>query len=359
MLPSPLPKLMKALVFKGPNQIVIEEIPVPEPSPIEALIKITKTTICGTDVHIWKGELPVEKNLVLGHEPVGRIVKLGSAVEGYSIGQRVVVGAITPCGQCSFCLDGHMSQCGGNIAGGWKIGHTLNGAQAEYMIVPYAQANLCVLPDNLTDEEAILCPDVMSTGFSGVERSHVKIGDTVAVFAPGPIGISATAALRLQGATTIYQVGSNKVRLEMAKRVGADHVINYQDIKETGKEIKRLTGGRGVDVAIDAKGLQEIFQSCWECIKPGGHVSLLGVYDCALSIPSQPFGAGLGDHDMVSTLCPGGKERMRRMANVLASGRVNLKPLLTHHFKFGDILEAYRIFSEQLDGVLKVVISFD
>jgi threonine dehydrogenase-like Zn-dependent dehydrogenase len=351
---------MKALVFKGPNQIVIEDLEIPEPSPIEALIKVTKTTICGTDIHIWRGEfVPEKKDCILGHEPVGVIVKLGSAITGYSVGQRVVVGAITPCAQCEFCLNGNTSQCGGKVGGGWKLGNKVNGSHAEYMIVPFAQANLCVLPDDITDEEAVLCPDVMSTGFGGVENAKVKIGDSAAVFAPGPIGLSATACLRLQGATTIFQVGSNAKRLEVAKKLGADHIINYHEVRDTGAEIKKLTGGRGVDVAVECKGLQETFQNSWGCVKPGGHVSILGVYDCAVTIPNLAFGSGIGDHTMVTTLCPGGKERMRRMVQVITTKRANLKPLLTHHFKFSEILEAYRIFGNQLDGVLKVVISFD
>ena len=158
---------MKAAVFLGPGKIVLQEKPIPQPGFGEALIKITTTTICGTDIHILKGEYPVKKGLTIGHEPVGVIAALGPGVDGYSVGQRVVVGAITPCGQCHTCLDGHGSQCGGKPMGGWRFGNTIDGAQAEYLLVPHARANLEIIPDGITDEQVLMCPDIMSTGFSG------------------------------------------------------------------------------------------------------------------------------------------------------------------------------------------------
>lgn len=349
-------KKMKALVFIEPGKIQLVEKPIPQPGPIDALIRITTTTICGTDVHILKGEYPVKPGLTIGHEPVGVIEELGSAVTGYQIGQRVIVGAITPCGQCHACLSGLHSQCGGRPMGGWRFGNTIDGAQAEFLLVPNAMANLSPVPDQLTDEEVLMCPDIMSTGFSGAESGHVKIGDVVAVFAQGPIGLCATAGARLSGASFIIAVDSLDNRLNMAKTVGADVTINFK-LKDPVKEILEITRGRGVDVAIEALGTQQTFQSCMRVLKPGGVVSSLGVYGNDIHIPSDAFYAGLGDQKIVTTLCPGGKERMRRLMEVISTKRVALKPMVTHRFKLNQIIEAYDLFSNQRDGVLKVAIT--
>src|SRR5215472_11360464 len=199
---------MKANVFRGPNTIGIEEVPRPNAGVGEALIRVTLTTICGTDLHILKGEYPVRPGLVIGHEPVGVIRELGIGVTGYSVGERVLVGAITPCGQCNFCLGGDLAQCGGPI-GGWKFGNTINGAQAEYLLVPSAQANLAKIPDELTDEQVVLLADIASTGISAAESADLQIGDSVAVFAQGPIGLCATAGAKLKGASLIIGVESD------------------------------------------------------------------------------------------------------------------------------------------------------
>ena len=184
--PQTAASTMKALVFRGPNQIALEQVMIPRPGPGEAVIRVTLTTICGTDVHILKGEYPVKPGLILGHEPVGVIHELGVGVSGYQVGDRVLVGAITPCGQCPDCLRGDLSQCGGLI-GGWRFGNTINGAQAEYLLVPAAQANLAKIPDDLRDEQVVLLADIASTGISAAESANLKIGDAVAVFAQGPI----------------------------------------------------------------------------------------------------------------------------------------------------------------------------
>src|SRR5580700_6403670 len=207
---------MRALVFHGPNQIAIESVPIPRPGVGEAVIRITLTTICGTDVHILKGEYKVRPGLVIGHEPVGVIHELCEGVTGYREGERVLVRAITPCGQCSDCLSGHWSQCGGPI-GGWKFGNTIHGAQAEYLLVPYAQANLAKIPDELTDEQVVLLADIASTGISAAESAGVQFGDSVAIFAQGPIGLCATVGARLKGASFIIGVESDPIRAAMAK----------------------------------------------------------------------------------------------------------------------------------------------
>ena len=350
---------MKANVFHAPDDIRVEEVERPRPGPGDALIRVTLTTICGTDVHIVKGEYPVKPGLTIGHEPVGVIEALGEGVTGYALGERVLVGAITPCGQCHACLSGHLSQCGHGTGyeaiGGWRFGNTINGAQAEYLLVPNAQANLAKIPDDVSDEEAVLLADIASTGFAGAESGEVRIGDTVVVFAQGPIGLCATAGAKLMGATTIIGVDSDPNRLAVARRMGADVTLDFTQV-DVVDEVRRLTGGVGADVAIEALGTQGTFENALRCLRPGGTLSSLGVYSGKLQIPYEAFAAGLGDHRIVTSLCPGGKERMGRLLRVVESGRFDPTPLLTHRFPLADIGEAYRIFSNRLDGVLKIAI---
>jgi len=349
---------MKANVFHGKNDIRVEEVDRPHAGVGEAVIRVTLTTICGTDLHILRGEYPVQPGLIIGHEPVGVIEELGVGVSGYQIGDRVLVGAITPCGQCRGCLSGNLSQCGHGAGyeaiGGWRFGNTINGAQAEYLLVPSAQANLAKIPDELTDEQVVLLADIASTGFSGAESGNIRIGDSVVVFAQGPIGLCATAGARLMGATLIIGVDGDSNRLAMAKRMGADVVLDYRNV-DVLAEIKRLTGG-GADVAIEALGTQQTFESALRSLRPGGTLSSLGVYSSKLQVPYEAFSAGLGDHRIVTSLCPGGKERMRRLMEVVRSGRVDFTPLLTHTFALEKIRDAYDLFGERLDGVMKVAI---
>jgi threonine dehydrogenase-like Zn-dependent dehydrogenase len=354
--------MMCAAVFAEPGRIELEDKPIPDVGPLDALLRITTTTICGTDIHILKGEYPVARGLTVGHEPVGVIEKLGSEVRGFQEGQRVIAGAITPSGHSAACLCGCSSQDGPGerhgfrAMGGWRFGNTIDGAQAEYLLVPDAMVNLAPVPSVLTDEQVLMCPDIMSTGFSGAERGGVRIGDCVAVFAQGPIGLCATAGARLMGATRIIAVESIPERQAVARRLGADEIVDFSQVDPV-EEIMRLTEGRGVDVAIEALGRQETFAAALRVLRPGGTLSSLGVYSGDLTIPLGAFAAGLGDHRIVTTLCPGGKERMRRLVDVVASGRVDLAPLVTHRFPLEQIKDAYDLFSHQRDGVLKVAIT--
>jgi alcohol dehydrogenase len=346
---------MKALVFHGPNQIAVEPVAIPHPGYGEAVLRVTLTTICGTDLHILRGEYPVKPGLVIGHEAVGIVHELGPGVTGYEVGERVLVGAITPCGQCDSCLSGSWSQCGGVPMGGWKFGNTINGAQAEYLLVPHAQANMAKIPSDLRDEQVILLADIASTGFSASESANLHLGDMVAIFAQGPIGLSATAGARLHGASFIIAVESDPVRRQMAMKMGAEVVLDPSAV-DVVSEIHRLTGGRGVDVAIEALGMQETFESALRVLRPGGTLSSLGVYSGKLAIPVDAFAAGIGDYRIVTTLCPGGKERMRRLLELVLHQRVDLTPLLTHRFPLSKITQAYELFANRKDGVLKVAI---
>ncbi|MBN9682687.1 MULTISPECIES: zinc-binding dehydrogenase [unclassified Corallococcus] len=349
---------MKATVFRGTQQVGVEEVERPRAGVGEAVVKVTLTTICGTDVHILRGEYPVKPGLTVGHEMVGVIDELGPGVTGYQVGQRVLVGAITPCGQCRGCLSGHASQCGHGegleAMGGWRLGNTMNGVQAEYVRVPFAQANLAPIPDELKDEQVLLLADIASTGFSGAESGGVRIGDAVVVFAQGPIGLCATVGARLMGASLVIGVDGDETRLAMARKLGADVVLDFRN-QDVVAEVKRLTGG-GVDVAIEALGTQQTFESALRTLNPGGTLSSLGVYSGKLQMPYDAFAAGLGDHRIVTTLCPGGKERMRRLMEVVRAKRVDLTPLFTHRFQLKDIREAYELFSQRKDGVLKIAI---
>ena len=351
-------RTMHANVFRGPGQFGIEEVPRPRAGECDAVIRISLTTVCGTDLHIVRGEYPVRPGLVIGHEPVGVIDELGGAVTGYNVGDRVLVGAITPCGQCRACLSGNWAQCGRGEGyepvGAWRFGNTINGAQAEYLLVPNAQANLAKIPDDLADEQVVLLADIESTGFAGAESANVRIGATVVVFAQGPIGLCAAAGAKLMGASLVIGIDGDDARLAMSRRMGVDVVLDYRGV-DVVEEVLRLTGG-GADVAIEALGTQLTFESCLRCLRPGGTLSSLGVYSGKLQIPREAFASGLGDHRIVTTLCPGGKERMRRLMSMVRSGRFVPTPLLTNSFPLGEVRRAYERFANREDGVLKVAI---
>src|SRR4051812_21601268 len=213
---------MKANVFRGKNDIRVEEVERPRAGIGDAVIRVTLTTICGTDLHILRGEYPVQPGLIIGHEPVGVIEELGAGVTGYGVGDRVLVGAITPCGQCRACLSGQLSQCGHGegyeAIGGWRLGNSIDGAQAEDVRVPYAQATLARIPNALWDGQVVLPADIASTGFSGAESGGVKIGDSVVVFAQGPIGLCATVGAKLMGAALVIGIDGDDNRLQVARR---------------------------------------------------------------------------------------------------------------------------------------------
>lgn len=352
-IPLPDPGIMQANVFHSPGRYGLASKPIPRAAPGEAVIRVHMTTICGTDIHIVKGEYPVAEGLTIGHEAVGTIHELGEGVTGYRIGQRVLVGAITPCGQCMDCLGGHAAQCGGAL-GGWRLGNTQDGAQAEYMRVPFAQANLALVPDTLSNEQVILLADIASTGFSAAESGDIQLGDNVAIFGQGPIGLCATLGAKLMGAARIFVVDKNIFRLETARRFGATDTILATG--DPVRAIRDASGGAGVDVSIEALGIQETFENALAVVKPGGTLSSVGVYSHNLSVEMRDFGAGIADKKIATTLCPGGKERMTRLMRLVESGRIDLTPLLTHRFHLDEIHDAYTLFSGQKDNVLKVAI---
>jgi len=356
-----VPKTMRALVFHGDGQIGLDEVPLPEAGPSEAVVRVSLTTICGSDVHIMREEWPVARGRVLGHEAVGTIHELGQGIEGFQVGQRVLVPAITPCGSCFYCLKGQWAQCAGHddrwvMGGGWRLGNSVDGCQAEYFRVPYAQANMAPIPDALSDRQVVLLADIASTGFSASEKAGLGLGDTVAIFAQGPIGLCASMGARLKGAGLIIAVDSVPSRLEMARRLGADVALNFEAV-DVVAEIRRLTQGRGVDVAIEALGSPATFSNGLKVLRPGGTLSSLGLYSHDLTIPPSDYVGGLGDQTIVNTLCPGGRQRMEALMRLVENRRIDLTPLLTHTFTMAQLPEAYDLFSQQLDGVLKVAVT--
>ncbi len=356
-----MPKTMRALVFHGGGQIGLDEVPLPKAGPSEAVVRVSLTTICGTDVHIMREEWPVARGRVLGHEAVGTIHELGQGIEGFQVGQRVLVPAITPCGSCFYCLKGQWAQCAGHddrwvMGGGWRLGNSVDGCQAEYFRVPYAQANMAPIPDALSDRQVVLLADIASTGFSAAEKAGLGLGDTVAIFAQGPIGLCASMGARLKGAGLIIAVDSVPSRLEMARRLGADVALNFEAV-DVVAEIRRLTQGRGVDVAIEALGSPATFSNGLKVLRPGGTLSSLGLYSHDLTIPPSDYVGGLGDQTIVNTLCPGGRQRMEALMRLVENRRIDLTPLLTHTFTMAQLPEAYDLFSQQLDGVLKVAVT--
>ncbi|WP_027122111.1 zinc-binding dehydrogenase [[Mycoplasma] imitans] len=358
-----LPKEMKALVFKAKNHLEIIKKPIPVVGPNDLLIKVTTTTICGTDIHIKKAEYPVKPNLTIGHEAVGTVAAFGENVKGFELGERVLAGAITPSGSAAACQYGQSSQDGVGTAfgykatGGWKFGNLEDGCQAEFVLVKDAMANVAKVPSNLTDEQVILCPDILSTGIKGSENAEIKLGDTVVLIAQGPIGLCATIGAKLLGAATIIAIDGDENRLKMAKEYGATHTINFTKVDPL-KEIEKITHGRMADASVECLGTNGTFQTSLKVLRPGGVLSSIGVYSDDLVIPMQYFAAGLGDHTIKTSLCPGGSERMRRLMKLIEEKRIDVTKLVTHKYKFDDILKAYELFEKREDGVLKIAIKF-
>lgn len=350
---------MRALVIKEVGATAVVEKPIPEPGPEEAVVRTTAALICTSDVHTVKGVLPVPAGRTLGHESVGVIHTLGSAVTGFREGQRVAVNAITPCYRCEFCQRGYTSQCGGPL-GGYKYTGQIDGNMAEYFIVPAAQANLAPIPDDVPDEKAVYACDMLSTGLMGAEHAYLQFGDTVAIFAQGPVGLSATIGANLLGAGRIFAVESRPERQELARRFGADEIIDFSN-GDPVAQIMDLTGGLGVDAAVEAFGFPQTFEACVRVTKAGGRVSNIGYHGenpNPLQLPLDAFGLGMNDKAIHTGLCPGGSERMERIFRLLQTGRVDPTPMTTHTFAFDDVEKAFALMTSKEDNIIKPLITF-
>lgn len=351
---------MKTFVMKKIGEVGIMEKDVPQdPGPNDAIVKTTKALVCTSDTHTVKGAIGDRENLTLGHEAVGIIHKLGSEVKGYKEGDRVAVNAITPCYHCENCIRGYTSQCT-ELLGGWKFANTKDGVFAEYFHVNDANANLAPIPNSVKDEVAVYTTDMMSTGFAGAENADIPLGGTVAIFAQGPVGLMATVGARLLGAGLIIAVDSVEKRLKLSKDYGADIVINFKE-KDPVEAIMELTGGKGVDSAIESLGSQKTFEDCVKATRPGGTISNIGYHGEGdyVKIPRMEWGVGMSNKTIKTELCPGGKVRMARLLRLLENGRVDPTPLTTHTFKFDEIEKAFHMMDKKEDGIIKPLIVFD
>ncbi|MDC0765351.1 zinc-dependent alcohol dehydrogenase family protein [Streptomyces sp. HD] len=343
---------MKGYVFHGAGQSAWEEVPDPAiKEPTDAVVRVGAVTICGTDLHILKGDVPeVRPGTVLGHEAVGEVVEVGSDVRTVRPGDRVLVSCISACGRCSYCRRAAYGQCRGG--GGWILGHLIDGTQAEYVRVPYADLSVHPLPGAMDSNDAVLLADIFPTSYEvGVLNGHVRPGDTVVVVGAGPIGLAAVATARLFSPERIVAVDLAPTRLEAARQLGADAVADARELPE--QLVADLTDGLGADVVIEAVGVPESFELCTRMVRPGGRVANVGVHGAPatlhledLWIKNITITTGLVDTSSTPTLL-----------RMTAAGRLPTSQLVTHTFPLGHMEEAYDVFAGAADtGALKVVL---
>lgn len=349
---------MTGLVRADTGQVAIQELPIPEPGPGQILVRTTLTTICGSDVH-FVDDFPARAGgqRAIGHEGVGIVEDVGPGITRHRPGDRVVASCIQPCGTCKSCLRGVSSLCE-NLGGS-------TGCLAEYFLVSNADVSATKIPDDLSDEQVIFAGDIMSTGFGAIENAGTQLGDIVAIFAQGPVGLCATAGARARGAGLIIAVESVPERIEMSKRMGADIVVNPKEVDPV-EEVFRLTDGEGVDVAVEAVGLPETFRAAVSVPRPGGCVSMVGIFAVhELALPTHNPYFGEPSHfrwqfnqlRLVTTRCPSGHYRLNQLMRLVKHGRVDLTPLFTHRMKLAEADKAYDIFRNRRDGVIKIAIT--
>ena len=329
------------------RRVEMQRLPIAAPGPGQALVKMRLSTICGSDIHIVD-ELPVPPGTPMGHEAVAEVVDAGDGVTSFRQGDRVVASCLFGCGRCVRCQEGNIQVCE-TFAAPFNL---LFGCQGEYYLVQNAELNMAKIPDELDDEGALFATDIMSTGFAAIENAGLRFGDSVAVFAQGPVGLCVTAAARARGAGLIVTVESIPSRIAISKRLGADTVM---DPARAVEEILALTGGKGVDVAVEALGHQATLESAARVTRFGGTVSSVGVYG-AFPTVSIPTDGTFLHRRLVTTLCPAGQDRLRRMMDLVRYGRVDLRPLFTHNMKLGDVPAGYDLFRRRADGVIKIAI---
>ena len=345
---------MKALVYHGPGQKAWEEVPDPVvEADTDAVVRVDSVTICGTDLHILKGDVPeVTPGRILGHEAVGTVTATGSGVKRVKVGDRVLVSCITACGSCRFCREARYGQCTGG--GGWILGHLIDGTQAEYVRVPFADTSTHPVPAGAADEDVLMLADILPTGYEvGVLNGRVSPGDVVAVVGAGPIGLSAISGSRLYSPSHVVAIDLADSRLDAAKGFGADVVVNSTR-EDPWEVVSQLTGGLGADVSIEAVGVPAAFELTARLARPGGHIANIGVHGEpatlhleSLWIRDVTITTGLVDTFSTPTL-------MR----LLTSGQVDAKRFVTHHFHLDEFIEAYEVFGNAAtSGALKVVLA--
>ncbi len=343
---------MKAFVYQGPGKSAVEERPTPDIiAPTDAIVRVTRTTICGTDLHILKGDVPsCQPGRILGHEGVGQIEAVGSAVQSFKVGTRVLISCITSCGRCHYCRRGMFSHC---TTGGWILGNTIDGCQAEFVRIPYADTSLYPIPAGLDEEALVMLSDILPTGFEcGVLNGKVEPGNTVAIVGSGPIGLAALLTAQFYSPARIIMIDLDDNRLEVARQFGATDTINSSD-GHAMEAVMALTDGRGVDTAIEAVGIPATFELCEGLIAPGGTIANIGVHGTKVELHLER----LWDRNITITTRLVDTVSTPMLLNLLTSQKVNAKRLITHRFKFGQILEAYETFAHAAkSGALKVII---
>ncbi len=344
---------MKALVYRGPGQKEWTDIPDPRISePTDAVVAVDAVTICGTDLHILKGDVPeTEPGRVLGHEAVGTVEATGEAVTTVRPGDRVLVSCITSCGRCHYCREGRYGQCQGG--GGWILGHTIDGTQAEYVRVPFVDTSAYPMPPGVEDEAALMLADIVPTGYEvGAVNGRVRPGDTVAIVGAGPIGLAATLGSRLYSPGRVVVVDPVASRRQAAKQFGADVTVDPRE-QDPVAVVASATDGLGADVVIEAVGVPETFELCTRLVRPGGHVANIGVHGAPATLHLE----SLWSRDVTITTGLVDTWSTPTLLNLLRSGQLDARAFVTHHFELRDMLEAYDVFAAAADtAALKVVL---
>ncbi|HZW97908.1 MAG TPA: alcohol dehydrogenase [Bacillota bacterium] len=345
---------MKAFVYHGPENMSLDQVPIPQiQKPTDAIIKVTTSTICGTDKHIRHGGMPeVEPGRIIGHEFCGIVEEVGPSVTKYKKGDKVAVSCVTQCMSCYYCRRGIYSQC---TTGSWIFGYMIDGCQADYVRVPYADSGLHLIPDNLTDEDVLFVGDILSTGYFGAENGNIQPGDTVAVFGSGPVGMSAMATARLWGPARIVAVDIDESRLEFAKKQGwADYGLNPNKV-DVVQALKDMTEGRGADVTIEANGFEPTFKGAINGVRPGGTVSLIGVFEK----PQEVAMNTLWIKNIAIKMGLVNANRIPELIDLIKEGKIDMTPLITHTLPLSQVAEGYDIFEERRDNAIKVVLKAD
>jgi alcohol dehydrogenase len=346
---------MKALTYLGPGKKEVMEKPKPKiEKETDVIVKVTKTTICGTDLHILKGDVPtVEEGRILGHEGVGIVEEVGSAVKNFKKGDRVLISCITSCGKCENCKKGLYAHC---EDGGWILGHLIDGTQAEYVRIPYADTSLYPIPEGVDEEALVMLSDILPTGFEiGVLNGKVQPGETVAIIGAGPVGMAALLTAQFYSPAEIIMVDLDDNRLEVAKKFGATQVVNSSDGKAIEK-IMELTDGKGVDVAMEAVGIRPTFDICQEIIKPGGRIANVGVHGKSVEFHIEK----LWIRNITLTTGLVNTTSTPMLLKTVQAKKLQPEQLITHRFAFSDIMNAYEVFGNAAkEKALKVIISND
>jgi alcohol dehydrogenase len=344
---------MKALVYLAPGKKALDERPKPDiTAPTDAIVKIVKTTICGTDLHILKGDLPTCKPpRILGHEGVGIVDKVGSAVTAFKQGDRVLISCISACGKCTYCRKQMYSHC---TTGGWILGNTIDDTQAEFVRIPHADNSLYPIPEGADEEALVMLSDILPTGFEcGVLNGKVQPGCTVAIVGSGPIGLAALLTAQLYSPAEIVMIDLDDNRLGVAKRFGATAAINSTDGEAVAKLMK-MTGGRGVDTAIEAVGIPATFEMCEQIVTPGGTIANIGVHGKQVALHLER----LWDRNIDITTRLVDTASTPMLLNIVRSHKIDPKLLITHHFKLDNIVDAYETFGHAAETkALKVIIA--